>query len=188
VTLSALDMSHVDGLFAAVADPEVYQHMTSPMPTSTAEMAGYVTTALRDWHRGVRVPFVQRCTRTGQVIGTTSFYTPNETTRSLAIGYTMLARDRWRTGVNTEAKLMLLRHAFDTLGAVRVEWHTDIRNSRSQAAIERLGATREGLLHKHTQRGDGSWRDSVLYAMTDEQWPAAQQRLANRLSEHAVHQ
>jgi uncharacterized protein len=187
VELSALDMSHVDGLFAAVADPEVYQHMTSPMPTSVEEMTGYVATALRGWHRGVRVPFVQRCADSGEIIGTTSYYTPDETTRSVAIGYTMLARDRWRTGVNTEAKLMLLRHAFDTLGAVRVEWHTDIRNARSQAAIERLGATREGVLRKHRQRGDGSWRDTVLYAMTDEQWPAAQARLENLLSQHAGH-
>jgi RimJ/RimL family protein N-acetyltransferase/nitroimidazol reductase NimA-like FMN-containing flavoprotein (pyridoxamine 5'-phosphate oxidase superfamily) len=186
VELSALDLSHVDDLFKAVADPRVYQHIPSPMPTSADQMAGYVAMWLRDWHRGVRVPFVQRCPSTGQVLGTTAFYGLDETNRSLAIGYTMLAPDRWRTGVNTESKLLLLRHAFDTLGAVRVEWHTDIRNERSQTAIERLGALRDGVLRKHKQRADGSWRDTVLYSMTDDQWPAAQQRLHNLLSQHGT--
>jgi RimJ/RimL family protein N-acetyltransferase/nitroimidazol reductase NimA-like FMN-containing flavoprotein (pyridoxamine 5'-phosphate oxidase superfamily) len=186
VELSALDLSYVDELFKAVADPRVYQHIPSPMPTSADEMAGYIVASLRDWQRGVRVPLVQRCPRTGQVIGTTSLYGLDETNRGLAIGYTMLAPERWRTGVNTESKLMLLGHAFDTLGAVRVEWHTDIRNERSQAAIERLGAVRDGLLRKHKQRADGSWRDTVLYSMTDDQWPAAQERLQNLLSQHAV--
>jgi RimJ/RimL family protein N-acetyltransferase len=76
----------------------------------------------------------------------------------------------------------MMGHAFDTLGAARVVWHTDIYNERSQAAIERLGATREGVLRKHRIRKDGSWRDSVQYAMTDDDWPAAQARLAARLA------
>ena len=93
----------------------------------------------------------------------------------------MLGRPWWRTGVNTEAKLLLLGRAFDTLGAVRVDWHTDIRNIRSQAAIERLGATREGVLRLHRQRPDGTWRDTVQYAMTVDEWPNAQARLRERL-------
>ncbi|HEY7226381.1 MAG TPA: bifunctional pyridoxamine 5'-phosphate oxidase family protein/GNAT family N-acetyltransferase [Micromonosporaceae bacterium] len=181
VELSALDMSHVEPLFAAIADPEVYQHIPRPMPTSIDEMAGDVASALREWQAGTRVPFVQRCAGTGRVIGTTSYYALDEANRSVAIGATMLARDRWRTGANTEAKLMLLRHAFETLGAVRVELHTDVRNERSQAAIERLGAVREGILRRHRQRCDGSWRDSVLYVITDEQWPAVRDRLGKLL-------
>ena len=89
----------------------------------------------------------------------------------------MLARPRWRTGVNTEAKLLLLRHAFETLGAVRVEWHTDLCNERSQRAIERLGAVREGVLRRHRLRPDGTWRDTVQYSMTDAEWPQRTDRL-----------
>ena len=101
--------------------------------------------------------------------------------RALGIGHTWLGQRWWRTGHNTEAKLLLLSHAFETLGAVRVVWHTDIRNTRSQAAIERLGAVREGVLRKHRRRCDGSWRDTVQYAMVDDDWPAARTALAARL-------
>ena len=79
----------------------------------------------------------------------------------------------WRTGHNTESKLLMLTHAFETLGAARVVWHTDIHNERSQAAIARLGATREGELRKHRIRRDGSWRTTVQYSMTDDDWPGA---------------
>ncbi len=185
VELSALDMSHVDGLLTGLADAEVWRYLLRPMPANRDEMAGWVAEALRMWQRGERVPFVLRCARSGQVTGTTSYHDLDEANRSIAIGYTALAADRWRTGVNTEAKLLLLRRAFDVLGATRVEWHTDIRNERSQRAIERLGARREGVMRRHKQRPDGTWRDTVLYAMTDEQWPTAQARLENRLSQRA---
>ena len=181
VILEPLDMSHVDDLYAAIADPEVYRWMTQPMPAGRDAMASQVAEALDMYHRGLRVPWVQRDAATGAVIGTTSYYVPSEPNRSLAIGYTIVARPWWRTGVNTEAKLMLLRRAFDELGAVRVEWHTDIFNERSQRAIERLGATREGVLRAHLRRGDGTWRDSVLYAMTAAEWPDARARLEARL-------
>jgi RimJ/RimL family protein N-acetyltransferase/nitroimidazol reductase NimA-like FMN-containing flavoprotein (pyridoxamine 5'-phosphate oxidase superfamily) len=186
VLLEQLDLSHVDGLFAAVADPEVYRWLPRPVPTDTAEMARQVREALQMQDDGVRVPFAQRDPRTGEVIGATSYYSPDETNRTVAIGYTMVARSRWRTGVNTESKLLLLGHAFDTLGAVRVEWHTDLLNERSQRAIERLGATREGVLRRHRLRPDGTWRDTVLYAMTDETWPSAQRRLREILRPPAL--
>jgi RimJ/RimL family protein N-acetyltransferase len=89
----------------------------------------------------------------------------------------MLGRTWWRTGINSESKLLLMTRAFDDLGAVRVEWHTDLRNERSQRAVERLGATREGVLRAHKRRPDGTWRDTVLFAMTGSQWPAARSRL-----------
>src|SRR5262249_55179061 len=106
----------------------------------------------------------------------------NPPARALAIGHTWLGKPWWRTGHNTESKLLMLGHAFDNLGAVRVVWHTDIYNIRSQAAIERLGAIREGVLRKHRLRFDGSWRDTVQYAMTDEDWPAARAALTARLT------
>ncbi len=181
VELSQMDMSDVDGLFDAVADPEVYRWLTRPVPTDRAEMARQVAEALRMQQQGFRVPFTYRDPRTGEIIGSTSYYASDESNRSIAIGYTMLARSRWRTGVNTEAKLMLMRHAFETLGAVRVEWHTDIYNERSHRAIERLGATRDGVLRKHRQRADGTWRDTVQYSMTDTDWPSAHSRLLEML-------
>ncbi|MEV6932410.1 bifunctional pyridoxamine 5'-phosphate oxidase family protein/GNAT family N-acetyltransferase [Dactylosporangium sp. NPDC051485] len=178
VTLEPLEHCHAPGLFEALDDAEVWTHLTSPRPASVADMAAIVATALAD---AERVPFLQRETATGRIIGSTSYYSPNAASRSVAIGHTMVGRPWWRTGVNTESKLMLLRHAFDTLGALRVEWHTDIRNERSQRAIARLGAQQEGILRAHRLRPDGSRRDTVLYSMIAEDWPAAHDRLAAAL-------
>jgi uncharacterized protein len=181
VILEPLDMAHVDELFAATRDPEVWQHLTHGQPAGRDGMAEIVADALRMHHTGARVPWIQRDATTGEVIGTTSYYELNEAKRSLGIGYTFLSRRCWRTGVNTEAKLLLLTRAFEELGAVRVVWHTDSRNERSQAAIERLGARREGVLRMHRRRADGAWADSVQYAMTVDEWPAAHIRLRERL-------
>jgi RimJ/RimL family protein N-acetyltransferase/nitroimidazol reductase NimA-like FMN-containing flavoprotein (pyridoxamine 5'-phosphate oxidase superfamily) len=181
VVLEPLDVSHVDELFAATDDPEVWRHLSVARPGDRADLVAIVTDAQRAWLRGERVPWVQRCADTGVVIGTTSYYEVDETNRSVAIGHTFLGRPWWRTGVNSEAKLLLLERAFDVLGAQRVVWHTDLRNLRSQAAIERLGATREGVLRRHKLRPDGTWRDSVQYAMTVDDWPAAAARLRSRI-------
>ncbi len=132
--------------------------------------------------RGERFPYAQFDAATGEFAGTTSLYDVSPSLRTLAIGHTWLGRRWWRTGHNTESKLLLLTYAFDDLGAVRVVWHTDIYNVRSQDAIARLGATREGVLRKHRLRRDGSWRDTVQYAMTDDDWPAVRDRLTSRLA------
>ncbi len=181
VILEPLDLSHVDDLFEATADDEVHRWMSRPRPATVAELADQVREALRAFSQGTRIPFAQRSVATGRVVGTTSYYAVDEPNRSIAIGHTMLGRPAWRTGVNTEAKLLLLGRAFDDLGAVRVEWHTDQYNVRSQQAIERLGAVREGVLRRHRQRPDGTLRDTVLYAMTDLDWPAARDRLRGML-------
>ncbi|AEB43558.1 MULTISPECIES: bifunctional pyridoxamine 5'-phosphate oxidase family protein/GNAT family N-acetyltransferase [Micromonospora] len=181
VLLEPLDLSHTEGLFAATADPQVWQHLGFPRPAAADELAAHVGAYLAAWQRGEQVPWVQRCAVTGAVVGTTSYYEIDPDRRSVAIGHTFLGRPWWRTGVNTEAKLLLLERAFGDLEAVRVVWHTDIRNERSQRAIERLGATREGVLRKHRLRPDGSWRDTVQYSMTVEEWPNAQVRLRERL-------
>ena len=180
VILEPLDMSHVEGLFAALADEEVYRFLVRPVPSTVDDMAGQVAEALHLAEQGARIPYVQRSAATGEVMGTTSYY-PDEAHRAVAIGSTVLGRRWWRTGVNPESKLLLMGYAFDELGAVRVEWHTDARNQRSQQAIERLGAVREGVLRRHRQRPDGTWRDSVAYSMTDAEWPDAQARLRERI-------
>ncbi|WP_422752776.1 bifunctional pyridoxamine 5'-phosphate oxidase family protein/GNAT family N-acetyltransferase [Micromonospora sp. WMMD708] len=185
VLLEPLTTAHADDLFTATAEPEVWAHLSHPTPTDPAAMRAVVTTALDARQRGERVPWVQRCARTGAVIGSTSYYDIDPARRSVAIGYTWLGRPWWGSAVNTEAKLLLLGRAFDELGAVRVVWQTDIRNTRSQAAIARLGATREGVLRMHRQRPDGSWRDTVQYAMTVDEWPNAQARLREWLRRSA---
>ncbi len=180
VVLEPLDECHAAPLFEALDDPEVWRYIPRARPRSPADMAGYIAALLREHAAGTRVPWVQRDAATGSVAGTTSFCPPDEGNRSVHIGSTQLGRRWWRTGVNTEAKLLLMTRAFEDLGAVRVEWQTDHLNTRSQAAIERLGATREGVLRRHKRRGDGTWRDSVCYGMTDDEWPAARKRLVER--------
>ncbi|MDO3700536.1 bifunctional pyridoxamine 5'-phosphate oxidase family protein/GNAT family N-acetyltransferase [Micromonospora sp. C28SCA-DRY-2] len=181
VVLEPLDLAHADELHTATADPDVWRHLGTAMPADPAGTAEVVAAALAAHHRGERVPWVQRCAVTGAVVGTTSYYEVDPDRRAVAIGYTFLGRPWWRTGINTEAKLLLLTRAFDELGALRVVWHTDIRNERSQRAIERLGATREGVLRMHRQRADGSWRDTVQYSMTVDEWRGAQVTLRERL-------
>ena len=182
VVLEPLAPSHVDGLLAALDDEEVWRHLSSPRPAAPAEMAALVDTALRGQWRGERVAWAQRDPSTGEVIGMTSYHDIDEDQRALGIGHTVLAKRYWRTGVNTESKLLLLERAFDVLGAERVFWYTDIRNDRSQRAIARLGATREGVLRHHRPRPDGSWRDTVVFGMTAGEWPAAGTRLRTLLA------
>lgn len=182
VTLERLTMDHVDGLFAAVgADDDVWRYLLNDTPQSVADMARLVSDAEAQHVRGARVPWVQRSVATGEIVGTTSFYGVNPNDRSVIIGITTLGRQWWRTGINTESKLLLLQHAFDTLGCERVQWEAHASNTRSHTAIERLGATREGLLRRHKKLSDGTWRDTVVFGMTREEWPAAQAALRARL-------
>jgi N-acetyltransferase len=118
---------------------------------------------------------------TGRFAGTTSFAGLDPVLRTLTIGYTRLGRRWWGTGANAEAKPLMLTFAFESLGAVRVAMVTDIRNARAQAAIERLGAGREGVLRKHRRRADGSWRDTVTYAITDDDGETVKHDLKARL-------
>ncbi|GIH13732.1 bifunctional pyridoxamine 5'-phosphate oxidase family protein/GNAT family N-acetyltransferase [Rugosimonospora africana] len=182
VILEPLDLCHAPALFEALDDEEVHRYIPGPMPASPEDLAEAVARKLREAANGSRVPWVMRDAGTGEVIGTTSYVPADEVNRGVHIGSTQLGRRWWRTGVNTEAKLMLMTRAFEELGAVRVEWQTDNRNLRSQAAIERLGATREGVLRRHKRRADGTWRDSVFYGMTVDEWPLAKKRLAERLA------
>lgn len=154
-----------------------------PAPVTEDGARSHVLEALGARARGERFAYAQLDATSGAFIGTTSYYDVVPAARTLAIGHTWLGRPWWRTGHNTESKLLLLAHAFDVLGAARVVWHTDLLNERSQTAIARLGATREGVLRKHRIRADGTWRDSVQFAMTDDDWPAASARLGLRLAE-----
>ena len=181
VRLEPLTREHASALLAAADDDAVFAHLTFVRPRTLADAEEVVDRYLS----GPQVPWVQVEVASGEVVGMTSYYDVDAGLRTVAIGWTWLARRVWRTGVNTEAKLLLLSRAFDDLGCVRVVWHTDIRNERSQAAIARLGAQREGVMRKHKLRPDGSWRDTVTFAMIDDEWPAARAALEDRLARRA---
>ncbi|BEL11891.1 hypothetical protein Q0Z83_100820 [Actinoplanes sichuanensis] len=183
VRLEPLTPGHAVGLFEALDDEEVWRHIPFPRPRTPEELlTGDILGVLRGQWLGQRSGWAQIDPATGAVIGMTTYHDIDTNLRSLGIGHTMVGRKWWRTGVNTEAKLMLLERAFDVLGAERVFWYTDVRNERSQQAIARLGASRDGVIRRQRRRPDGSWRDTVLFAMTADEWPAAAQRLRDRLS------
>jgi RimJ/RimL family protein N-acetyltransferase len=180
VRLEALRGDHAPGVLAASDDDEVFVWQSFARPTSLAEAEALVNLYLS---RSGTVAWTQIDQASDEVAGMTTFYDIDPAVRTVAIGSTWLARRFWRTGVNTEAKLLLLRRAFDDLGCARVVWHVDILNERSQVAVARIGGVREGLLRKHKIRRDGSWRDTVLFSMTDDEWPAARDALEARLAQ-----
>nr|WP_283251832.1 GNAT family protein [Aeromicrobium duanguangcaii] len=174
VRLEALTVDHAEGLAAAGDDDAVFEHLRGWDPMDEDVAAQRIERTLAN---PALVPWAQVDLRTGEVAGMTCFYDVDPELRTVAIGHTWIGRRFWRSGLNTEAKLLLLTRAFDELGCVRVVWHTDIRNQRSQDAIARLGAQREGVLRKHKLRDDGSWRDTVTFSMLDEEWPPVRKRL-----------
>jgi RimJ/RimL family protein N-acetyltransferase len=186
IRLEPLALEHAPGYLAALGAPEdteeILRWINVSLPKTVEDAEQHIQAALAARARGERFAYAQFDAATGEFAGTTSLYDVVPSLRTLAIGHTWLGRRWWRTGHNTESKLLLLRYAFDELGAARVVWHTDIYNVRSQDAIARLGATREGVLRKHRLRRDGSWRDTVQYSMTDDDWPTARDRLAARLA------
>lgn len=182
VALEPLAPGHAEGLLAALNDDETWRFLLAERLRSAEQAAEFIAGAAREQWAGERVAWAQCDPRTGEVMGTTSYHDIDTARRAVGIGHTILGRRWWRTGVNTEAKLLLLERAFDVLGAESVFWYTDIRNDRSQRAIARLGATRDGLIRRHRLRPDGTWRDTVLFTMTVEEWPAAAERLRARLA------
>ena len=177
LVLTPLRLADTAAFLAALGSAEEAAEVTAHLSYRSPDLAGARAVVATLLTTPGQLPFAQRLAGSGELVGTTSCYEVDPQRRSLAIGHTWLARRHWRTGLNTESKRLLLGHAFDTLGAERVVWHTDIRNTRSQTAIERLGATREGVLRHHRRRPDGSWRDTVQHALVATDWPAARERL-----------
>ena len=181
VRLEPLTQEHAEGLHAAGKDPEIWRWLSWRQPVELADTRRIIDAGIADRERGFRLPWAQIDQRTGEVAGTTSYYEIVPDHRGIAIGYTWIGAPWQRTALNTEAKLLLLARAFETLGANRVTWHTDINNLRSQRAIARLGAQREGVHRNHRIRPDGTLRDTVTFSMIAEEWPEARQRLSSRL-------
>jgi N-acetyltransferase len=162
-------------------DDEVWRWLVDP-PGDEAGMAALIAGALAEREAGDRFPFAVVELSSGRAVGSSSYLDIVPEHRRIEIGWTFYARRVWRSAVNTEAKLLLLGHAFDDLGYERVALKTHHHNERSQAAIARLGATREGVLRHHMVDRYGGWRDSVYYSILSPEWPAVRDRLADRLS------
>jgi len=164
-----MERRHEEDLKAAAADGQLWTlHFTSvPEPENTL---AYIQNALEDCAKGVRVPWVVREVEGGRIIGSTSFHDIIPAARRVEIGYTWYARSWQRSFVNSACKLRLMEHAFDTLGCSVVGLRTDNLNLRSQAAIERLGAKKDGVIRRQNRRRDGTLRDTVMYSITSEEW------------------
>jgi RimJ/RimL family protein N-acetyltransferase len=176
ITLEPLDDRHADELFTVMQDEEVCRYLTWSVPRSIADTQSFVADAKQLMAARTSIVFAQIWNATGRAIGSTRLLDVRPLDRQVEIGGTFLAREFWRTAANTESKYLFLRHCFEQLGCIRVALKTDARNERSQRAIERLGAVREGVLRKH-MNVRGYQRDTVYYSILDTEWPAVKARL-----------
>jgi RimJ/RimL family protein N-acetyltransferase len=179
--LEPLDAKHAAGLFAIGQDEKIWRYLLRPKLGSVVDAQAFVEEALRMAATGSQLPFAIIDQKSNLVAGSTRYLDIRPSDRAIEIGSTWLGRDFQRTAINTECKYLLLRHAFEELGAVRVTLKTDGRNEQSQRAIERLGAVREGVLRKHMVMWDGYVRDTVYYSILDSEWPEIRQRLEGLL-------
>jgi RimJ/RimL family protein N-acetyltransferase len=180
VQLQPLTLDHVDALCAVGLDEEIWRYTTMRV-RSRDDMRQYIETALQWQREGTAVPFATVDRASDRVVGTTRFANIAKEHRRAEIGWTWIACDFQRTYVNTEAKYLMLRHAFEEWGLCRVELKTSSLNARSRAAILRLGAVEEGTLRKHMINEDGSARHSVYFSVIDTEWPALKARLELKL-------
>ena len=184
IALVPLDLSHEAGLAAAAADGELWTLRITSVP-EPGQTRKYIEDALKMRADGNRFAFAVTDEATGTVLGTTSYHDILPAVKRVEIGYTWYARRCQRTHVNTTAKLLMMGHAFDTLGCHVVGWRTDNFNFASQAAIERLGAKKDGVIRGHALRRDGTIRDTVMYSLRAGEWPEARAQLQYLLDRRA---
>jgi RimJ/RimL family protein N-acetyltransferase len=180
VRLEPLAHPHHAGLCEIGLDPDLWELIPYRV-TTPDEMAAYIQTALDAQKAGTALPFATVHAASGQVIGSTRFMNIDVPNRRVEIGATWLGAPWRRTAVNTEAKYLMLRHAFETLGCIRVELKTDVLNQRSRNAILRIGAKEEGILRQHVVTWSGRLRDSVYFSILDSEWPRVKQDLEQKL-------
>lgn len=181
IRLEPLTRDHLDGLAAVAFAPDIFRWFTSLVPDRPA-LERWVDDALAAHGAGTALPFATIWADGNRVIGSTRFMNASPHDGRYEIGSTWLHPDWQRTAANTEAKLLMLRHAFEVMGARRVELKTHERNMKSRAAIERLGAVYEGMHRNHMLMYDGSMRNTVWYSIIDAEWPAVKARLQARLA------
>ncbi len=181
VRLEPLSVRHVPQLAIAGKDSRIWQYMLYGDVTTAEKMLVFVENLLAKQAQGTDLPFAVIHLESGQAIGCTRYMEMRSEHRGLEIGGTWYAVEYQRTAVNTESKYLLLRHAFESLGCIRVQLKTDTRNERSRRAIERLGAVQEGIFRNHIIRPDNTVRDSIFYSITDTEWPAVKAKLEEKL-------
>ncbi|MEW9700313.1 GNAT family N-acetyltransferase [Paenibacillus sp. SI8] len=181
VTLMPLQESHISELTKAANDPLIWAYMT-PLPQKQ-DVQRFVRQALEEQQSGLGLPFSVYDKGSERIVGSTRLFEISTAHRQLEIGHTWYHPTVWRTRINTECKYLLLRHCFETLGTVRVQLKTDLRNVRSQTAIARLGAVQEGILRQHRILQDGYIRDTVMFSIIASEWPEVKQRLEGFLSQ-----
>ncbi|HEY6835557.1 MAG TPA: GNAT family protein [Gaiellaceae bacterium] len=182
VRLEPLSTEHEDGLWEASRDPRTWRWLSIVQPQTRTEWHAWMTSALAAEAAGTEIPFATVDRGTGATIGSTRFLALRPEHGSVEIGWTWLHPSAWGTGANVEAKLLQLRHAFDTWGCRRVELKTDALNERSRGALEALGLTFEGIHRKHMLVRRGENRDSAWYSVVDDDWPAVRAQLETRLA------
>ena len=185
VSLEPLTQARLPELAAAGFDPELWR-LQPRMIRCLADMREYIEQALAEQARGTSLPFVIVRRADRAVIGSTRFMDIAPAHRRLEIGATWLARGAQRTGANVEAKLLLLRHAFESVGAQKVVFKTETLNTRSRAAILALGAAEEGTFRRHLIADDGRMRDMVYFSILDSEWPRVRSNLQDRLARYAT--
>ncbi|QDZ91469.1 GNAT family N-acetyltransferase [Shewanella decolorationis] len=185
VVLEPLSLSHVAALSLAVMDGELWQLWFTSVPEPCA-MKAYVLKALEEKARGESFPFAVRDRVSGEVVGCTRLCHWEKEHRHVEIGYTWYAKRAQRTGINTEAKLLLLTFAFESLDAIAVEFRTHWHNQASRQAIARLGAKQDGVLRNNKILKDGTIRDTVVYSIIDSEWMTVKQNLIFRLQQRPL--
>jgi RimJ/RimL family protein N-acetyltransferase len=183
VRLEPLAQAHLSALAEVGLDEELWRWIPTFVLTKE-EMAAYIDTALNEQERGTSLPFAIVEKATDRAIGSTRYGNIDRTHHRVEIGWTWVAREWQGTAINTEAKYLLLRHAFESLGCMRVELKTDSLNERSRAAILRIGAREEGIFRNHMITASGRIRHTVYFSIIDSEWPAVKARLETKLNSH----
>jgi RimJ/RimL family protein N-acetyltransferase len=181
VRLEPLAQGHLGALTQVGLDEELWRWIPTPVRTQE-DMAAYIKTALQEQERGVSLPFAILEKAAGRAIGSTRYGSIDRVHHRVEIGWTWVARDWQRTATNTEAKYLLLRHAFETLGCLRVELKTDSLNEKSRAAILRIGAKEEGIFRNHMITSSGRIRHSVYFSIIESEWPTVKAQLKAMLN------
>lgn len=183
VRLESVTPAHAAGLFAAASDdPAVFRWFTIAPPADRPGFDAFVADNCRRMAAGEHVTFVTHDKATGAIVGSSAYGSIDRDNRRLEIGWTWIRRSHQRTPVNTEAKLLMLEHAFERLGCIRVEFKTHHRNEQSRRALARIGAVEEGTFRNHMIMPDGSYRHSVYFSVIDSEWPDVKARLRSRLA------
>ncbi len=180
IRLEPLTLNHLDGLCEIGLDPDLWRWIPAPVK-SRDDLRDYIRLALQWQTDGTALPFATVEQSTGRVVGSTRYMNIDKPNRHVEIGATWIGRPWQRTVVNTEAKYLMLCHAFETLGCFRVELKTDALNQQSRSAILRIGASQEGIFRKHVVCADGRLRDSVYFSIIDSEWPEVKARLEEKL-------